>query len=179
LLVGLDDDVARDALTPHYRERSDPDTDTFAIMAARLMALVAITALLNGCVESSEQEIQGVWLLESFNVDGADASVEIGVNTARQPWVEIGTDLFGNAGCNDFSESRDDPHSYENGTLVIGEIFNNMAFCGELDGTLMMVEEVFSKVMAQGQSGIRVSTTGDQMTWNAGGTSLSFVREAD
>jgi hypothetical protein len=119
-------------------------------MGARLSTLVVIAALLSGCGESPAGEIEGVWLLESFNVEGADVSVEIGVNAARQPWVEIGNELFGNLGCNDFSETGDATPRYENGVLVTEEVFANLALCGPLDGSLVVVEEVFGQVLGQG-----------------------------
>lgn len=148
-------------------------------MGARLLTLVVIAALLSGCGESPAGDIEGVWVLESFNVEGADISVEIGVNAGRQPWVEIGNELSGNLGCNDFSESGDATPRYEKGVLVTEEVFSHMTFCGELDGSLMVVEEVFSQVLGQGPHGIRVTTDGDLMTWRAGGTILTFVREEE
>ncbi len=58
--------------------------------------------------------IDGVWILNSFDVLGKFTHVEVGVNTALPPTIDIGSTITGNTGCNDFT-------AYGDGLTVNGE----------------------------------------------------------
>jgi heat shock protein HslJ len=136
------------------------------------MAIGAL--LLAGCTSPGLDggSIEGIWRLESFSVGGATEQVELGVNTASQPWIDIGERLTGKAGCNRFGSA----YSYENGTLFGGEGERTAALCVGEDSNqdLMKVEELFMDTLWDSPVGIRVEVAEDTMTWRAGNVELSF-----
>ncbi|VAW03647.1 hypothetical protein MNBD_ACTINO01-2654, partial [hydrothermal vent metagenome] len=81
-----------------------------AVTAAAVIAALSIpTAILmrsTGTVTTgslSVTRIDGAWMLDSFIVDGEFTAVEVGVNSATLPTIEIGSTTVGNTGCNDFT----------------------------------------------------------------------------
>ena len=129
----------------------------------------------------SQEQIEGFWYLESFEVDGVEETVEVGVNTARQPWVDLGNPyLTGNLGCNDFGGVPEDTYTLTDGALKVGEVFKNAAFCvneGEDptdEDAVMVTEETFYGIFEEGIDGIQVAVDGDHMVWTAGNTTLTF-----
>lgn len=96
-------------------------------------------------------DIQGVWLLESFSQDGEQESIQIGANAAQQPWIEISADdVSGEAGCNHFGSTDEDPYVFETGALMLGEIFINAAGCmSDTGADVMKVEGVFTSVVGR------------------------------
>ena len=151
----------------------------------RSAIIVALAVLLAGCgaaesesVAGNNTSIEGVWLLESFAEDGVQEQVQIDVNTAQQPWLEISaTAMTGKAGCNSFDvyEEDQDSYTYEDQTLILGQSSINAAGCMSENGNdLMAVEELFTNFLWQHPDGIDVETVGDQMIWRADDLELFF-----
>ena len=130
------------------------------------------------------EEIEGVWYLETFEVDGVEKVVEIGVNTVHQPWIEITSFFTGNLGCNDLGGVPEDTYTLIDGVLETkaGGVFRNAAFCvNEGDdptdeGAMMVTEDAFYGIFEEGIDGIQVELDGDQMVWSAGNTRLTFSK---
>ena len=131
----------------------------------------------------TQERIEGIWYLESFEVDGVEETVEVGVNTAYQPWVDLGNPyLTGKLGCNDFGGVPEDTYTLTDGVLKAGEVFRNAAFCvneGEDptdENAVMVTEETFYGIFEEGIDGIQVDVDGDHMVWVAGNTKLTFSK---
>lgn len=114
------------------------------------------------------QPIEGFWVLESFTVSGVETAVDPGVNTVKVPWIEIGTALGGNAGCNSFHGSPN-AYSFTDGVLLPGEIAVRAVGCNS------PVEEAFIGMLWDYPDGIAVEFTGEGMVWLAGDTRLMFA----
>jgi hypothetical protein len=112
--------------------------------------------------------IEGGWVLESFNVSGVETAVEPGVNTVTVPWIEIGTALGGNTGCNGFHGSPD-AYSFTDGVLIPGEVTVRAVGCDS------PVEDAFIGMLWDHPDGIEVKFTGGGMVWTAGDTRLVFT----
>ena len=127
-------------------------------------------------VEVTLESIEGIWVLESFSIAGDKQSVEVGVNTAQQPWVEIGESrIAGNLGCNRFDAGHREPPTMAAGLLTVGGVSRSAALCGDGPGGVMAVETVFIEMMTDENSRITVAMTDGDMTWSSGETVLSFV----
>jgi hypothetical protein len=161
--------------------------------------LVLLAAVIVGCsdpppsVDSSlpetvtssapaQPEIEAVWNLVTFEVDGVEEAVEIGVNTSNQPWIDLRNPyLTGSLGCNAFG-GTDDTYTLVDGVLKSGPVFRTAAFCvneGEdpTDEDAVMVTEVtFYGIFEQGIDGITVEVFADEMVWTAGNTRLTFSK---
>jgi hypothetical protein len=148
-------------------------------------AIVAALVLLAGCGADgsasgagNDTSIEGVWLLESFTEDGDQEQVQIGTNTAQQPWIEISaTAMTGKAGCNSFDvyEEVKDPYTYEDETLILGQSSMTAASCMSENGNdIMAVEELFTDFLWQHPDGIDVETLDDEMIWRARDVELFF-----
>ncbi|MCP4309410.1 MAG: hypothetical protein GY926_01970 [bacterium] len=144
----------------------------FAVPALALAGL-----LLAGC-SGDTSSIEGVWLLESFTEAGEHVQVQVGTNTAQQPWIEISPDsMTGKAGCNTFDvyEEDQDSYTYDNQTLLLGQSFMTAKGCmGEPGTNLMAVEELLTNLLWHQPDGFEVETVGDQMIWRADDTALFF-----
>ena len=118
----------------------------------------------------SRSSIEGVWVLESFEVDGIDQVVEVGVNTASMPWIEITTSaLGGSGGCNSFGRS----YTLSGGLLVPGEGYTTAVGCvGSRD--VMAAENAFFGLLSSSEGGVRVVAADGVMEWSAGDTRLVF-----
>ncbi|HEY6627450.1 MAG TPA: hypothetical protein VI193_00530 [Acidimicrobiia bacterium] len=126
---------------------------------------------------ATHEQIEGIWYLDAFELDGVEEDVEVGVNTSVQPWVEVSTLLTGSLGCNDFG-SNEESYSLSDGVLVPGEVFQTLSYCLENDldeGALMRAETAFTNVLLE-PDGIQVRTEGSQMMWAAAGTKLIFTK---
>ena len=135
-----------------------------------LRTLLGMTVSLASCSGSGVASIDGVWILESFSEDGEQIDVEIGVNAAEQPWVEINEFLSGSFGCNGFGTPHEDTHTFSSGLLQPGEVFSSMAGCfADGEGVdLMAAEEAFRGVIRDHPEGIGVEVSGGRMIWTAG-----------
>ena len=155
-----------------------------ATAAITIIAIFGATFLLGGSddvLEGSDDErlpaasdIDGVWLLVSFDVANVSELIEPGVNTARQPWIEIGASLRGNAGCNDFESLVEESFSFVDGMLEAGAILQDASACIEDGSSLMNAENVFLGVVGDSTKAIAVERLGDEMIWVAGDTRLVF-----
>ncbi len=121
--------------------------------------------------------IDGVWILDSLIVDGEFIVVDVGVNSATLPTIEIGATTVGNTGCNDFSVYGDG-FTLDDRPLVLGEVVVNAALCDDEDNKgLMFTPSVFREAMRD-PAGILVSTVDGTMQWLVdGSTLLFFVRD--
>ncbi len=121
--------------------------------------------------------IDGVWILDSFMADGEFTSVDVGVNSAELPMIEIGPGISGTTGCNGFRVQGIDL-AIGGGPVVLGEVAVDASICGEEGGTgLMLTPNVFREAM-RNPAGIVVSSVDDTMQWLVGGsTLLFFVRD--
>lgn len=126
--------------------------------------------------EIAINDIQGYWLLQSYERDGRSHDAEPGVNTARHAWMEVTDHIGGDAGCNDFGTGR---ATIEDGTLVLaGDVVFTAMLCagsGELDDPLMQVETALREVL-WGDGPIAVSLQDNEMTWSSGSISMKFAR---
>ena len=114
------------------------------------------------------EPIEGFWVLESFNVSGAETAVEPGVNTVTMPWIEIGTALIGNTGCNGFRGSPS-AYSFTDGVLMPGEVIVQAVGCDS------PVEDAFIGILWDSPDGIEVEFSARGMVWVAGDTRLVFA----
>jgi len=122
--------------------------------------------------------IDGVWILNSFIADGEFTAVEVGVNAAMLPTIEIGLTTVGNTGCNEFTVYGDG-FTADGEPVVLGEVVATELLCGEADAEgLMLTPSVFREAM-RNPAGIRVSSVDDTMQWLLveGSTLLFFVRD--
>ena len=119
----------------------------------------------------------GLWILDSFTVNGEFTTVEIGVNSAELPFIEFGPQVIGNTGCNNFSVSEAN-FTPESGTLILEDVAVDTTLCGEEDGKgLMRTPRAFREAMGN-PWGFDVSTVDDTMQWLLpGSTRLFFVRD--
>lgn len=135
--------------------------------------LVAVAILAAGCSGETTPDpggaasIEGVWVLESFTIDGIESAVEPSVNVPSTPWIEIGTVLSGSTGCNDFGGSPD-AYSFTDGVLIPGEID------AQAEGCDSAAEDAFVGVLWGYPDGIEVAITDGGMVWTAGAVQLSF-----
>jgi hypothetical protein len=114
------------------------------------------------------QPFEGGWVLESLNVNSVETAVEPGVNSVRVPWIEIGTALGGNTGCNGFHGSPDG-YSFTDGVLIPGEVTVRAVGCNS------PVEEAFLGMLWNHPGGIDAEFTDGGMVWTAGDTRLVFT----
>ena len=119
--------------------------------------------------------IEGVWMLTSFETGGEAHDVAIGANTEEQPWVQLDGEMTGSLGCNGFGGG----YTYSNGVLTPLEVFSELRGCfGEtLDDDAMMTTEVLIQGAFLWSGGsIGVSVSNEIMTWSAGASSLTWTR---
>lgn len=135
---------------------------------------VLLAGAIGGCASSpavqlDAGELQGVWILEAL--DGQP--VEDNVNSAGTPWIEIDGAIGGSGGCNTFTMNSFELAGSE---LMPGDTFSTLAAClsDNPASDLMAAEEALNDVL--GEDSISVEFVGSSMTWNAGGTELSFMR---
>ena len=153
-----------------------------AVAAAVVVALGVPTAILMRPTDTvapgggALAGIDGVWILDSFSVDGAYTAVDVGVNAATLPTIEIGETTAGNTGCNNFTVYGDG-FAFQDSPVVLDEVVVNAGSCDDEDGTgLMLTPSVFREAMWN-PAGIMVSSVDDTMQWLIdGNTLLFFVR---
>ena len=135
--------------------------------------LLLVVVVLVGCGPALQREdIEGIWILETFETDGTQHVLEVGANAAEQAWVEITDELRGNFGCNAFNTFT--PNTYEETRLVPGEIMMNAMYCGMEEAGLMQAEEAFAETFRNRPIGIEVELEDDQMIWSARSIRLVF-----
>ena len=134
--------------------------------------LTAALLLLTACSPAAvnNDDAQGIWILQSFSVDGSFQNVEVGVNTASQPWVEFGETVEGEAGCNRFGAQSIE---WANGRLIATDVSQTLVYCG-LEGDQLMQAEFALTGALTDFGGTRVDVDGDTMTWQAGGIELTY-----
>lgn len=145
--------------------------DTFPAPDMGLMGIASLYGTLtevNLPISIPAQPIEGGWVLESFNVNSVETAVEPGVNSVRVPWIEIGTALGGNTGCNGF-HGPPDGYSFSDGVLVPGEVTVRAVGCDS------PVEEAFLGMLWDHPDGIDVEFTDGAMVWTADDTRLVFT----
>ncbi|MCP3998172.1 MAG: hypothetical protein GY722_24390, partial [bacterium] len=128
-------------------------------------------------IRERESNILGVWLLESYRTAAGLQHIEIGVNAAEQPWVEVDdATISGSAGCNGFGTAGDG-YRFDGETLSVDEGYLTASLCVGDDGTdVMQAETALRDLLWQIPSEITVKVRGDSMTWSAGGVELRFFR---
>lgn len=134
------------------------------------LAAALILATVCGPSTVSADNAAGIWILESFSANGSFQDVEIGVNTASQPWVEFGDTVQGDAGCNRFGAQSIE---WSNGLLIASDVSQTLVYCG-LDGDQLMQAEFALTGALTGPAGTQVAIDGDKMTWRAGDIELFF-----
>lgn len=138
----------------------------------------ALMLILAACSAATATEIEGIWRLESFTVDGSIQAVARGTNTRTTPWVEFADgQANGDGGCNTFGTLESESYIVDDGILVPGEIFATLAGClGESDTDLNAAEAAFLGVLGERDGQIHVEVEGNTMTFRAGGEVLKFSR---
>jgi hypothetical protein len=141
--------------------------------------MAGLTLMAAGCAQGTyptTEDIQGFWVLESVEVGSVVTSFEIGINTYRTPWVEIGSLLTGSGGCNDFNEWEGDPFTFSDGVLIPGEILFTAVLCSYPDGTeaATTAEAALQQALWWSPEGFRVELKPPGMVWIAGDTRLLF-----
>jgi heat shock protein HslJ len=147
---------------------------------SRAVRAVASLLLVGACSSAAidPAELQGYWVLESFEVDGVASVVEVGVNTARTPWVVmIGDVLEGAGGCNHFTGYESPPYRVEGARLLFGDIMFTAALCVR-DGSesVMAAELAMLEALWQSPDGVVVELGDAEMVWVAGDTRLVFSK---
>jgi heat shock protein HslJ len=149
---------------------------------SRAVRAVASLMLIAACSSSATTidpaHLQGYWVLESFEVDGVANVVELGVNTARIPWVVmIGDVLEGSGGCNDFTGFESPPYWVEGARLLFGDIMFTAALCIR-DGSesVMAAELAMLDALWRSPEGVVVESGDAEMVWVAGDTRLVFSK---
>ncbi|HAX81394.1 MAG TPA: hypothetical protein DCY40_02360 [Actinobacteria bacterium] len=144
-------------------------------------AIAWLTLAVAACASSGvldPSDLEGYWVLESFEVDGVANVVELGVNTARTPWVVmIGDALEGSGGCNDFTGFESPPYSVEGARLRFGDIMFTAALCVR-DGSesVMAAELAMLEALWQSPDGVVVELGDAEMVWDTGDARLRFSR---
>lgn len=135
--------------------------------------LAAALLLSTACSPSvvSDADVAGIWILESFSANGSFQDVEVGVNTAQQPWVEFGDTVKGEAGCNRFGAQSIE---WSDGRLIANEVHSTLVYCGLDDDSLMQTEFALKDALAEREDGVEVEIDGDEMIWRADDIELFF-----
>ena len=142
-----------------------------------VLAPLTAASLLSACgaddASGGGESIVGIWALESFELDGRVVDVEVGVNAAQVPWMEVDEELQGNAGCNSFGG----PYLFTDGVLVPFEILMTAAACLSDDPAVdvMATEDAFRQMLWDRTSGIEVRLQENHMEWVEGDNRLHFV----
>lgn len=139
-------------------------------MSKRSFLLAAI--VLAGCSSSATgqldlEDLQGIWILETFD----SQRVDVDVNSAGTPWIEINGAIEGSGGCNTFTMES---FELDGNELHPGETLSTLAAClSEVPANdLMAAEEALHAVLSK--DSISIELAGSTMRWSAGGTELSF-----
>lgn len=135
--------------------------------------------------------IAGVWLLESFEVEGEEVLVESG-SDGEAPWIEfhetfVGTretfvdadsqgtagTFTGDTGCNKINHGYEVGYEFSAGFLVLEETIVEAAGCATPDSEA--VEEAILAMLWNTPDGIEVTAGDDRMTWY--GSNLQGISE--
>ncbi len=103
---------------------------------------------------------EGLWVLESFSVDGELVEVVPGLNTGSQQWIQFDDRITGNTGCNDFL-----------GPLGSTSFFATLGAC---DPHAMVAEMAMSGFFSRRP--IRTLSADESMEYVASGEVLVFRR---
>ena len=148
----------------------------------------------------AQSDVEGTWVLEAFDSHRRHHDVEVGVNAPRTPWIQIGDDISGTGGCNQFAETSFRLEGDE--LILIDRGFWTAMACGlgiplpppqfgppdspgSTDTTVSYdrvnhdpngAERVLQGIFRADR--IRVSVDGSSMTWAANGVTL-FFRSVD
>lgn len=140
------------------------------------MLLLLAGLIFAACSFGSGSDLEGVWEVERFRLDGTVQDVVPGVNVVRTPWVSIeGDSLRGEAGCNGLGGPFT---TTGRGSLILEDVVMEAAFClpddssGDDDDSVMQGDFAFAAVMWEGE--VEVSMAGDEMVWSNGDDSISF-----
>jgi len=137
------------------------------------LLLLGATACAEGGSEVALSDIAGKWALTE--VDGEP--IVVGVDAGRTPWVGIYSFLWwqrmeGDDGCHTFL-ARD--VSFSAPVLLPKDTVFTLMRCLDEQGLDFSVTGTLDRVFSFEQ-GITVSLTEPEMTWEAGGTTLTFQR---
>lgn len=150
--------------------RTSSDEPIAATPATTTTSIAPTTTLAAPTTPTEYESLHGIWTLTSFSVNGNEEAIDVGGNSAHQPWVEIEEyGLYGSLGCNDFRNNK--PPSMASGVLDPGGVAQTLAACGPGLGE---VEAVFSTVMTS-EHGVEVTVTPVRMTWAVGEMELTFA----
>ncbi len=117
----------------------------------------------DGFFREGTSSVDGIWAV--VEVDGEP--VEVGVNAAEPPYLEIGgAEIEGHLGCNGGGGRL----VAKEGTLVVSEFFRTAAGC--MPDSLMFVEHALADVLDRGDVPYRLSR--GRMIWEAAGHTIVF-----
>lgn len=146
------------------------------IRRGRGVVISLLAFALVACTGSSE-EIAGRWQVEWYESAGQHVDVEVGANTALQPFFVFDRFVSGNAGCNNFGDNGDYEYELADDTLRFPEqIPIDMSEC---DPAKLMSTETIIESFLWSDSDIALRMDGDKMTWAVGDLQLGFARSAD
>ena len=143
-------------------------------------AIAWLTLAVAACASSGvldPSDLEGYWVLESFEVAGVDHTVEVPVNTVRIPWISLGDALEGNGGCNDFTGYQQPPYQLDGGRLIPGEIlFSAVACLYAGSESVMAAEFAMQEALWSSPEGIVVAVEDSEMVWDTGDSRLVFSK---
>jgi hypothetical protein len=143
-------------------------------------AIAWLTLAVAACASSGvldPSDLEGYWVLESFEVEGVDHTVEVLVNTVRIPWIFIGDALEGNGGCNDFNGYQQPPYQVEGDRLIPGEILFELAACLYAGSeSVMAADFAMQEALWSSPEGFVVVVDDLEMVWDTGDTRLVFSK---
>ena len=143
-------------------------------MLKRLLIVLLAASVLGGCSSSATEQLDmggldGVWILETFD----DQRVNVDVNSAGTPWIEIDGTIEGSGGCNDFTMDR---FELEGSELKPCETFSTLVRCLTDDPARDPMAAETALLAVLGEDSIAVEMAESTMTWRASGSELSFIR---
>ncbi len=118
--------------------------------------------------------LSGVWRLESYTVAGEETEVVPYGNTLTRPWLRFEDEAIrGHAGCNNFAAMG--VHTTEAG-FSLEDAWHELAGCELMVTDGNETEEFLMNFLWEHRSWITMRSSGPDLIWSAGDTTLTFSR---